>query len=128
MCTAYRASGGLVRGDDLVHAMAAHRNGDYLWLARLILSHEVLSFDWNDSYWVPMFQFHAPDLLIRPELRRLIKELHVELDGWPLAVWMAAPNPALNGFAPVDLLAGNLATEHARVRQAARIDGRGLSA
>jgi hypothetical protein len=119
MSAAYRASGGLVRGDDLVHAMAAHRNGDYLWLARLIVSHEVLSFDWNDSHWVPMFQFQTPELSMRPELHQLIKDLYVELDGWSLAVWFAAPNPALNGRAPVDQLACDLAG----VQRAAHADG-----
>jgi hypothetical protein len=108
MGKAFRASGGLVRGDDLVHVMAARRYGDYLSLARLIVAREVLSFDWNDSFWLPMFQFDPRDLSFRPELRELIKRLHSDMDGWNLAVWFAQPNAGLHHLAPVDLLPTDL--------------------
>jgi hypothetical protein len=124
MGKAYRASGGLVRGDDLVHVMAARRYGDYLSLARQIVAREVLSFDWNDSFWLPMFQFDPRDLSLRPELRELIKRLHTDMDGWNLSVWFAQPNARLRQFAPVD----RLSTDLQGVLAAAHADHIGLAA
>jgi hypothetical protein len=106
---ALRASGGIARGEDLAHVMAAHRQGDYVSLARQIVDHEVLCFEWDSSHWVPMFQFDLHDLSIRPDLLPVFRELHDDCDGWALTTWFASANRWLRGRLPVDLLDTDLA-------------------
>jgi hypothetical protein len=118
MRTAYRPTGGVARGEDLAGWMAVRQRGDYACLARLIVSGEVFSFEWNDSFWVPMFQFDPVDLTIQPGPRQVVNEMHGDCDGWTLAVWFAEPNGWLNDRAPVDLVATDLPA----VLNAARAD------
>ncbi|MBK6851194.1 MAG: hypothetical protein IPG93_06240 [Burkholderiales bacterium] len=115
---AFRASGGLARGDDLVRWLQGHSNGDVASLARLIVTAELFSFEWRDTFWVPMFQFDLDDLSIKRGPRKVVIELAAEFDGWNLAAWFAQPNSWLNNAHPVDLLDHNLAG----VLRAARAD------
>lgn len=109
MCKAFRPSGGMARGEDLAHTMAAHRQGDYASLARQIVDRDVLSFEWEASYWLPMFQFDLHDLSVRRDLLPLIWELQNDCDGWALATWFARAHADLGGQAPVELLDTELA-------------------
>ena len=108
MHAAYRASGGLARGDDLARLFEDRRCGDFVSLARLIATGEIFSFDWHRSFWVPMFQFELRDLSIKPAPRQVLAELARAFDGWALAIWFARPNSCLNAHRPVDLLDSNL--------------------
>lgn len=105
---AYRATGGTARGLDLARLLAYRRLGDFASLARLIVSGEIFSFEWHDTFWVPMFQFELRDLSIKQGPRQVRAELASELDGWTLAVWFVQPSSWLNGRRPVDLLESNL--------------------
>jgi hypothetical protein len=109
MQVAFRASGGLARGDDLVRWLQGHSNGDVASLARLIVTAELFSFEWRDTFWVPMFQFDLDDLSIKRGPRKVLTELATEFDSWNLAVWFAQPNSWLNNARPVDQLDHNLA-------------------
>jgi hypothetical protein len=118
MRAAYRATGGTARGDDLARMLEDRQRGDYVSLARLIVSGEIFSFQWHHTYWVPMFQFELRDLSIKPGPRQVHAELASVFDGWTLAVWFAQPNSWLNERKPVDLLDSDLAD----VLEAARAD------
>ena len=109
MQVAFRASGGLARGDDLVRWLQGHSSGDVASLARLIVTAELFSFEWRDTFWVPMFQFDLDDLSIKCGPRKVLIELATDFDSWNLAAWFAQPNSWLNNTRPVDLLDHNLA-------------------
>ena len=105
---AYRGSGGIARGDELARRLEDHRCGDFVSLARLIVSGEVISFEWRNSYWVPMFQFAPGDLSLRRGPLRVVAELAPVLDGWAIASWFAQPNCRLVDRRPIDLVDSNL--------------------
>jgi hypothetical protein len=118
MRQAYRATGGIARGEDLARWLEDRQLGDFVTLARLIVSGVVFSFEWQDAFWIPMFQFDRHDLSVRPGPQRVLAELAADFDGWSLAVWFAEPNSWLADRRPVDLLESNLDA----VLQAARAD------
>ena len=118
MHAAYRATGGMARGDDLGRLMEDRRHGDLASLARLIVIGEIFSFEWHHSFWVPMFQFELRDLTVKPAHQQVLAEFAGALDGWTLALWFALPNSWLNGQRPADLLDSNLPA----VLDAARTD------
>ena len=118
MLTAYRATGGTARGDDLARMLEDHHRGDFVSLARLVVTGVVFGFEWRHTFWVPMFQFDLRDLSIRPGLPLVLAELRPQFDGWTLAAWFAQPNSWLDDRRPVDLLDSDLS----EVLQAARAD------
>jgi hypothetical protein len=99
---AYRATGGLVEGDDLGRILEDRRSGDCVSLARLIMSRAVFGFQWHGLFWVPTFQFDRHDLSTRTSTRRIVEELMPPYDGWEMAAWFVQPNPWLNGRRPLD--------------------------
>lgn len=117
---AYRASGGIARGDDLARFLSEHHSGDFVSLAMLILEGDLFAFQWQQTFWVPMFQFDLSDLSVKPNPNagQVLTELAGEFDGWALALWFAEPNHWLQGARPVDVLNANLPD----VLQAARTD------
>jgi hypothetical protein len=108
LCQAYRASGGIARGDDLAHWMAGRGQGDSLHLAALLVGGAAFSFQWRDTFWVPMFQFSPQQPARGDGARQVLGELGAVLDGWSLAAWFASGNSWLSGRRPLDLLAANL--------------------
>jgi hypothetical protein len=102
--SAYRAAGGLVRGDDLAVRLGLAGRGGYVDLARRIVVGELFSFHWHDSFWLPMFQFDPLALTLREAPRRVLDELRGGFDGWDLAHWHVQANEALGGQRPLDLL------------------------
>jgi len=118
MRAAFAATGGIARGDDVARQLEDHGVGDYIGLARLISRGDVFGFDWCGALWIPMFQFDAEDLSVRPAARLVLEELGPGFDGWQRAAWLARPNPWLANRAPVDVLDAHL-TE---VLAAARTD------
>lgn len=115
---AFRTTGGTVRGDDLGRLMEDHRLGDFLSLARLIVSRQVFAFEWRDTFWIPMFQFDQRDLSVKKGSRQVLAELASVFDGWTLAAWFAQPNSWLKDRLPVDLLDSHPGS----VLAAARVD------
>jgi len=118
LCQAYRASGGIARGDDLAHWMAGRGQGDSLHLAALIVGGQAFSLAWRQAFWVPMFQFSPLQPAWGDGARQVLAELGTLLDGWQLAAWFVRGNTWLAGQRPLDLLASNLP----RVLAAARAD------
>jgi hypothetical protein len=108
MCTAYRATGGVARWVDLARLLGGQRYGGCISLPRLIASGDVFEFEWRQTFWVPMFQFELPDLLIKQGPRRIRAEIVNEFRGWFLATWFARPNAWLRDRRPVDLLDADL--------------------
>ncbi len=118
MRAAYRATGGFALGDDLARLLSQRQRGDFVSLARLIVSGEVFGFQWRHAFWIPLFQFDLRDMTINPGSRRVLPELAGEFDGWELANWFATANSWLDDRRPVDVLATNLRA----VLEAARAD------
>lgn len=101
---AYRASGGLERGDDLALRMLRAGRGGYQDLARQIVGGELFSFHWNDSFWLPAFQLDPVTLAPHAQARSVVSELQGVFDGWDMAWWFVNPHADLGGRRPLDLL------------------------
>lgn len=104
MIDAYKTCGGTARADDLALLLEEKQKGDFVSVARRIVSREIVSFEWQSHLWVPMFQFHRHDMSIRQEVRRVVHELSGVLDNWTLALWFTEPNEWLKGRRPVDMM------------------------
>lgn len=115
---ACQVTGGIARGDDLARLLEDQQRGDFVTLARLIVSGDIFGFEWRDTFWIPMFQFDLRDLSTKHGPRQVLNELGTAFDGWELAVWFVQPNSWLNDRSPVDLLD----TQLSAVLEAARAD------
>lgn len=115
---AYRAHGGLARGDDLARLLEDNQRGDFVTLARLIVARQVFGFEWHGCLWMPLFQFELHDLSVREAPQRVLAELGSVFDNWSLAVWFTQPNVWLCEQRPIDALGKNLPA----VLDAARAD------
>lgn len=118
MESAYRSTGGLVSGDQLARLMRRRSQQPISMLARLIVSREVLSFEWQSQTMLPLFQFDLSTMGLRPNVNEIVRELSDVFDDWSLALWFAEPNMWLANSAPVQVIEVN-ANE---VREAARAD------
>ena len=118
MLTAYHASGGMARGDNLGRLLDDWQCGDFVSPARLIAAGEIFSFKWHGENWVPMFQFDLRDLSVQPGPKQVLAELKPVFDDWTVAVWFVQPNSWLQEQRPLDLLDSDLPA----VLQAARAD------
>ena len=116
LLSAFQATGGAARGDELAGLMADRQLGTLASLARNIVSGEVLSFQWRHSFWVPMFQFELDDLSLKKGPRKVLAELVKVLEPWAIAAWFAQPNSWLKYQRPVDLLDSNLSAVFAAAR------------
>lgn len=116
---AFRASGGLVRSEDLVRLLADyHLDEERPPLGDWLHSGVLFAVPWQRRWWLPMFQVDLTDLRCRYDARQVRRELPTELDAWQVAAWFARPNGWLNDARPVDQLTRNLPA----VLNAARAD------
>lgn len=99
---AYQTSGGTARADHLALLMEHKNKGNFASVAKRIVSRDIFSYEWQNHFWVPMFQFNPHDLSPKQEVRRVVHELSAVLDNWTLALWFTQPNAWLNGQRPVD--------------------------
>jgi hypothetical protein len=113
---AFRATGGTVAAEIVGRMLEERRAGNAPGLAHLVSSNQVFGFEWRDRLWIPMFQFDADDLTLRPGPLQVRAELPALWLGWTLASWFASPNAWLNGCPPVDLLDSNVAAVAAAAR------------
>jgi hypothetical protein len=104
MIAAYTNCGGTARADDLALLLDEHRKAGFVNLAKWQVSGDVFSFEWQDHFWVPMFQFNRHDMSVKQEVHRVVRELDGVLDNWTLACWFTMPNAWLKGSRPVDLV------------------------
>jgi hypothetical protein len=115
---AYRASGGLGRGDEVVSVLQGAGQGDLPTLARWISEGEVLCLSWQREIWLPLFQFGRRASASWAQLRQAIQELHAVYDAWELAEWFVQPHAVLNDETPVS----KITTDGPAVLQAARAE------
>ena len=118
MMGVYQRSGGTATADELSVMMERKQQGNFISVARQIASRDIFSFEWQNHFWIPMFQFNPLDLSIKLEVRKVVYELTDVLDSWTLAEWFTAPNAWLEGGRPVDMVDSNFLT----VLGAARAD------
>ena len=104
MVDVYKTCGGTARADDLAMLLEQRRVGDFVSVARQIVSRDIFSFEWQNHIWVPMFQFNPVDMSVKQEVRRVAHELAAVLDNWTLSQWFIEPNAWLNGKRPVHLM------------------------
>ncbi len=104
MIGAYQTSGGTARADDFALLLEQKQKGNFVSVAKRIVSGDIFSFEWQNDFWIPMFQFNSEDMSIKQEARRVVHELTAVLDNWTLALWFTQPNAWLKGRRPVDML------------------------
>ena len=104
---AFRATGGLVSGDELARRLRRHADQPISTLARWIVERRALSFAWQTRTLLPMFQFDLSDMTLRPTVTAVARELKDVFDDWDLVLWFARPNVWLSDSAPVDLIAAD---------------------
>ncbi|MDR6858518.1 hypothetical protein [Variovorax guangxiensis] len=101
---AYHRTGGLALGDELAQRLGERLEQPISVVARWIVSRTVLSFGWRSQTLLPLFQFDAKDMSLRPAVADVVRELVDVFDDWELAVWFAQPNGWLRYAAPVDAI------------------------
>lgn len=101
---AYRGHGGIAQADFLATCLSRAGRGGCAELARHLGAGDLFSFHWQDSFWVPLFQFNPPLLSLRAAPHRVLEVLHGMLDGGAIASWYLRPHPDLLGQRPLDLL------------------------
>lgn len=118
MQQAFRAGGGLANSDEVTRLLGVRTEQPISVLARWIVAHEVVSFEWNSRTMLPLFQFDLPAMTLRPEVAVVIRELAHVLSDWEIGLWFARPNAWLGDAAPID----SLASDPRGVHDAARAD------
>lgn len=116
LISAYRRSGGTARAEDLALLLAEKGQGSFISLARGIVKGEVFSIEWNNHFWLPMFQFEAHDMSMKRNVRKILRELAHVLDNLTLAAWFAEPNAWLKNSRPVDMMDSNFPEVFAAAR------------
>jgi hypothetical protein len=116
--SAYSESGGIARGDVVDRLCAARGRTAFIGVADLLADEDIFGWEWDNSLWVPMFQFEPTDMSLRPAPRRVRAVLGHEFDGWAVSTWFVEPHEWLARHRPVDLLESNLRA----ILQAARAD------
>lgn len=118
MMSAYRSTGGIARGGELMGLMSRRLDAPLPSLEQLIAGGNISGFKWNRTCWAPVFQFNLADCSIKNGVTQVITELNQAFDGWGLAAWFAQPNCWLDGQQPAALIDSDLSA----VLQAARAD------
>ncbi len=106
---AFRATGGTAPGEVVARVLQEHQPGTATSLATLLDTGQVFGLAWRSSLWIPMFQFAADDLAVKPGAQEVRAELPPGWSGWTLACWFAKGNPLLEGQRPADALDSDLA-------------------
>ena len=118
LASAYRSSGGIFRAEDLVRLEALGDGKAQAELIGSITSGQILSFQWRQSYWVPIFQFEIGGTVQKDCARQVILEFADTFDDWEKVVWFVQPNVWLDGARPLELMERRLPD----VMHAARAD------
>jgi len=116
MQTDYRPYGGIARVHQLPGTSGPHSSQAAADVARLVAMGRAVGFAWNDTLWMPMFQFSAPGHVVAPGTTAVLAAFDGQLDGWELARWFISCNAALQEHSPVQCMDHALA----RVLLAAR--------
>ena len=104
IASAYQSTGGIFRAEDLVRLAALGDGKHNAGLISRITSGHILSFQWRQSYWVPIFQFEVGGTVQKNCAREVILELADTFDDWEKMVWFVQPNAWLGGGKPLELI------------------------
>ncbi|MDP9995214.1 hypothetical protein J2W30_006205 [Variovorax boronicumulans] len=104
LLSAYRSTGGLVRGEDVAGHLTRQGGDGYVHLARLIVAGDVLHIRWSGHVWLPLFQFNRPALDVRPDVLKVLSELRTVMDACELMLWFVTPNAWMGGRKPVEMV------------------------
>lgn len=104
MVAAFKASGGTARADDFALLLEQRKTGNFISLAKQLVSRDIFSFEFKNHFWIPMFQFNLHDLTVSHEAKRVVDELAAVLDSLMLALWFTEPNAWLKSRRPVDMM------------------------
>ncbi|MDM0022283.1 hypothetical protein [Variovorax saccharolyticus] len=107
MEAAFRASGGIVSADEVVSMLNRHTDQPISQLARWIVDHRVLSFQWRSGTKLPLFQFDLPSMVPRSRVVAVISELVPALSDWEVCLWLVTPNAWLAEAKPFEELDQN---------------------
>lgn len=99
---AFHSSGGIVSSDEVTGLLCARTSQPISMLARWIVAHNVLSFDWQSRTMLPLFQFDLHTMTVREAVTDVIRELVPVMTDWDAALWFAQRNAWLGNSAPVD--------------------------
>ena len=100
----FRATGGTAPSEIVVHLLAEHHADTPVSLHRLIANGQVFGFTWRAALWIPIFQFDAEHLNVRPTVKSVLAALPADWSGWTIARWFTTANERLGGHNPVDSL------------------------
>ena len=84
----------------------------------------VFGFEWQQAFWVPMFQFEPRDLSVKRGPRQVLAALGSGFDGWKLATWFVRPCPTLNACPPIERLDADVPGVLSAIRADGSIAGR----
>ena len=124
LCAAYQGFGGIARADDLARLMEDQRHAYFVSLEKLVALGVVFGFEWQQAFWVPMFQFEPRDLSVKRAPRQVLAELSSGFDGWKLATWLVRPCPTLNACPPIERLDADVPGVLSAIRADRSIAGR----
>jgi hypothetical protein len=101
---AFHSTGGIVSSDEVTDLLRAHTSQPISVLARWIVAHNVLSFEWRSCTMLPLFQFDLHTMTVREAVADVIRELVPAITDWDAALWFSQPNAWLGNSAPVDVI------------------------
>jgi hypothetical protein len=104
MMRVYEGAGGLVGSDELMLLLRKRTAQPISLLARLIVAHGVVSFEWQSQRLLPLFQFETPYMSVRSSVSAVLAELSGTFDDREIAIWFATPNGWLNEAAPLHVI------------------------
>jgi hypothetical protein len=106
---AYRRSGGLARGQEMLARVQSCKPGGDVALAEWVVHRKVICFDWQDKMWLPLFQFSKLDMMPLAGLDQVLAELVPKYEPLAVAKWFAQAHPWLANETPADRLPSDLA-------------------
>ncbi len=115
---AFRATGGMVSGDELAYMLRRGADQPVSLVARWIVDQHVVRVDWHGALLLPLFQFDLASASVHTGVREAITVLSGPFDAWETAEWFARPNEWLGGHIPADMIT----LDPAATVQAARAD------
>ena len=98
----YSATGGTTTADDLAQLLEVRNKGNFVSLVQHIAMRDIISYEWRNHCWIPLFQFDILNMDIKQEVRRVTQELSPVFDNGMLAMWFTEPNAWLKGRRPLD--------------------------
>jgi hypothetical protein len=105
LLNAFRPSGGLARTPEVAARIKNRGEGADCPLAGWLMKRQVICIEWQETLWLPLFQFDATGLALKAGLTAALAELVRDHDDWAVANWFAQPNSWLAQSTPADSLA-----------------------